>query len=44
MVEDTHYYNSIMGFPVTGQGYNIVAFSFYIGEKHPVTISGFNSP
>ncbi|EPT03575.1 hypothetical protein FOMPIDRAFT_1115193 [Fomitopsis schrenkii] len=24
-------YASIMGFPVTGQGYNIVAFSFYIG-------------
>ncbi|KAH9938379.1 MFS general substrate transporter [Fomitopsis serialis] len=24
-------YASIMGFPVTGQGYNVVAFSFYIG-------------
>ncbi|KZT72575.1 MFS general substrate transporter [Daedalea quercina L-15889] len=24
-------YASIMGFPVTGEGYNIVAFSFYIG-------------
>ena len=36
--KDPHCFFSIMGFPVTGQGYNIVAFSFYIGERYSLSL------